>query len=47
LFIDTDIARLLTGRLLPDAPPLAPAAELVPDWDPLTPFRGRPFLPRC
>ncbi len=42
--IDTDIADLLMARLLPDAPPLVPAEDLVPDWDPLTPF-SRPPVP--
>jgi len=42
--IYTEIADLLSARLLREPPPLAPAEELVPDWDPLTPF-SRPPVP--
>lgn len=42
--LDIDIADLLAARLLREPPPLAPAEELVPDWDPLTPF-SRPPVP--
>lgn len=42
--IDTDIIDLLAARLLREPPLLAPAEELVPDWDPLTPI-ARPPVP--
>ncbi|ODT78318.1 MAG: hypothetical protein ABS76_24090 [Pelagibacterium sp. SCN 64-44] len=42
--LDIDITDLLAARLLREPPPLAPAEELVPDWDPLTPF-SRPPVP--
>lgn len=41
---EDDIADILVSRLLPRPPPLAPAAELVPDWTPQTPFL-RPPVP--
>ena len=42
--IDTDIIELLAARLLREPPALTPAEELVPDWNPLTPF-SRPPVP--
>jgi 8-oxo-dGTP pyrophosphatase MutT (NUDIX family) len=44
LAFEDDIADILVSRLLPEPPPLTPAAELVPDWAPQTPF-SRPPVP--
>jgi 8-oxo-dGTP pyrophosphatase MutT (NUDIX family) len=44
LDFENDIADILSARLLQEQPPLAPAAELVPDWVPTTPFT-RPPVP--
>ncbi len=42
--IDLDIADMLAAKLLAEPPGPGPAAELVPDWQPLTPFE-RPPMP--
>lgn len=42
--IENDIVALLSSQLLSEPPPLEPARELVPDWQPLKPFE-RPPVP--
>ncbi|ODT49656.1 CoA pyrophosphatase [Devosia sp. 63-57] len=42
--LDPHFTQGLRQRLLPEPPPWAPAEELVPDWQPLTPF-SRPPVP--
>lgn len=42
--IHTDIAALLRPLLLSEPPPLPLPQDLVPDWEPLSPF-GRPPVP--
>ena len=42
--MDFDLAHSLAGRFLTEPPPLEPARELVPDWQPLKPFE-RPPVP--
>lgn len=44
LVIESDIADLLSKRLLAEPPALTPADELVPDWQPVRPFE-RPPVP--
>ncbi|MBJ3783352.1 CoA pyrophosphatase [Devosia sediminis] len=44
MILQADIVAQLSAHLLSEPPPLEPAQDLVPDWQPLTPFE-RPPVP--